>query len=270
MVNGIPGNMAVKVAEYVCRDPGLSLIPFALTGPEILESEFQVYSTPIRLITPEERDEIVRTVKETEGDFICVDYTTPDAVNTNASFYSSQNLSFVMGTTGGDRELLKNTVEGSNVCAVVAPNMAKQIVAFQAMMEYASKNFPGVFKGYKLEIKESHQKGKLDTSGTAKAMVKYFNLLGIPFTHDEIIMERDPEVQRSEWGVPEEFLKGHGWHTYTLTSADGTVQFQFKHNVNGRDVYAMGTLDAIYYLNKKLAQGNKGKVFSMIDVLKGA
>jgi len=269
MVNGIPGNMAVKVAEHVLRDPGLRLIPFALTGPEIDKSEFQVRSTHVKLITPKERDEIIKSIKEEEGDFISVDYTMPDAVNANASFYCSQDLPFVMGTTGGDRILLEKTVENSNICAVIAPNMAKQIVAFQAMMEYASKNFPGVFKGYKLEIKESHQKGKVDTSGTAKAMVSYFNLLGIPFNQDEIIKERDPEVQRSQWGIPEEYLDGHGWHTYTLTSADGTVQFQFKHNVNGRDVYALGTIDAIYYLNKKLAQGNKGQVFSMMDVLKG-
>ena len=174
-----------------------------------------------------------------------------------------------MGTTGGNRDRLKEAVLQSSTAAVIAPNMAKQIVGFQAMMAQAARLFPGLFEGYSLEIRESHQRGKADTSGTAKAMVKYFNDLGLPFLEADILKERDPERQKKLWGIPEEFLTGHGWHTYTLTSADGTVRFEFSHNVNGREVYARGTLDAIAYLHAKLQQGVRGKVFSMIDVLQG-
>ncbi|MBW1759762.1 MAG: dihydrodipicolinate reductase, partial [Deltaproteobacteria bacterium] len=78
-----------------------------------------------------------------------------------------------------------------------------------------------------------------------------------------------PEIQKNTWGIPEEYLSGHGWHTYTSSSSDNTVKFTFSHNVNGRDVYAKGTLDAISYLNKKISQGTKGRVYTMIDVLKG-
>ena len=46
--------------------------------------------------------------------------------------------------------------------------------------------------------------------------------------------------------------------------------FQFTHNVNGREIYAKGTLNAVSYLNKKLKEGSKGQVYSMMDVLKGA
>ena len=70
-------------------------------------------------------------------------------------------------------------------------------------------------------------------------------------------------------GVPEEALTGHGWHTYTLKSKDGSVLFRFTHNINGREVYAIGTLDAVKYLGEKVANVEKGKVYSMIDVLKG-
>jgi 4-hydroxy-tetrahydrodipicolinate reductase len=146
--------------------------------------------------------------------------------------------------------------------------MAKQIVGFQAMVEYAALTFPDLFKGYSLEIRESHQKGKADTSGTAKAMVRYFNKMGIDFEADEIVKERDPEIQNTQWGIPREYLTGHGWHTYALTSGDKTVRFEFTHNVNGRDVYARGTLDAIQYLQRKVSEGTQGKAYSMIDVLK--
>ena len=83
-------------------------------------------------------------------------------------------------------------------------------------------------------------------------------------------MERDPAVQRDEWGIPEAYLGGHGWHTYRLTSPDGTVSFEFQHNVNGREIYADGTLDAIAYLDRRCKSTRNGRVFSMIDVLRNA
>ncbi|MBL7180505.1 MAG: dihydrodipicolinate reductase [Pseudomonadota bacterium] len=269
MVNGLPGNMASNVAKRALKDDRFELIPQSLTGPEITETETTIDSTVFTLIQPQDRNQAITAIKENSSPFISVDYALPAAVNDNAEFYCTHNLPFVMGTTGGDRTLLTNTVTASSICAVIAPNMAKQIVGFQAMMEYAARTFPNLFEGYTLEIKESHQKGKADTSGTAKAMVGYFNSLGIPFAANDIIMERNPKVQQDAWGIPAEFLSGHGWHTYTLISKDKTVRFEFTHNVNGRDVYALGTLDAILFLDKKVQAGVKGKVFTMIDVLKG-
>lgn len=269
MVNGLPGRMAGAVARHVLSGSRFALIPFSFTGPEISESETRIEDIAVRLVRPEDRDAALSKVRAESADFISVDYTHPSAVNSNGDFYCANELPFVMGTTGGVRDRLEEAVRHSTTAAVIAPNMAKQIVGFQAMMAQAARLFPGLFEGYSLEIRESHQKGKADTSGTAKAMVKYFNDLGIAFVEADIHKEREPETQKNLWGIPEEFLTGHGWHTYTLTSADGTVRFEFSHNVNGREVYARGTLDAIAYLHAKLQQGAKGKVFSMIDVLQG-
>jgi 4-hydroxy-tetrahydrodipicolinate reductase len=146
--------------------------------------------------------------------------------------------------------------------------MARQIVGLQAMLSYGAENFPGLFDGYTLEVKESHQKGKADTSGTAKAIVGYFNTMGTPFSEEDIQMERDPENQKNEWHIPEAHLSGHAWHTYTLRSEDNTVLFSFTHNVNGRDVYMKGTLEAVAFLAKKIEDGAGARIYSMIDVLK--
>lgn len=268
MVNGIPGNMAVNVARHILRDDRFALVPVSLTGPEIQVAEHKIGTSTIRLIKPEEREQFIDNLKQKEGIFLSVDYTHPSAVNTNAEFYCKYQLPFVMGTTGGDRSQLEACVQASTISAVIAPNMAKQIVGFQAMMEYAAQTFPDLFKGYTLQIKESHQKGKVDTSGTAKAMVRYFNQMGLDFSEDQIIKERDPELQSAQWSIPQEYLTGHGWHTYALTSGDKTVRFEFTHNVNGRDVYARGTLDAVLFLESKVSQGAQGMVYTMIDVLK--
>ncbi len=308
MINGIPGKVAATIAEHIIENnmaDGIKfyLIPFSLTGMDIEENEYIIGNTVINLVKPDKRDEMIKKIKKDFSDFISVDFTHPSAVNSNAEFYVKNHLPFVMGTTGGNRKKLEQTVYEGKIPAVIAPNMAKQIVGFQAMMEYAANEFPGLFKGYKLTIKESHQKGKADTSGTAKAMVKYFNHLGIPFSEKDIIKERDPEKQKNIWKIPEQHLSGHGWHTYTLTSADQTVKFQFKHNINGRDIYVNGTIDGVIFLHNILRENNrlqanhnsqihegqdsristcdgnvhksknehkngKGAVYSMIDVLK--
>ena len=270
MVNGLPGNVARTVAEHLLKDGRFELVPYSLTGPEVQESEYIIDNISVKLIQSDQRASQIEQIKQSQGAFLSVDYTHPSAVNSNAEFYCRFGLPFVMGTTGGDRKELEATVVSSSIAAVIAPNMAKQIVGFQAMMEYTANNFPDLFKGYTLNVKESHQQGKADTSGTAKAMVGYFNKLGVSFSTDEIVMVRDPQDQKAQWGIPPEYLSGHGWHTYTLISEDQTVRFEFTHNVNGREVYVRGTVDAILYLSEKMQAGARGKIFTMIDVLKGS
>lgn len=273
MINGLPGNVTRIITGLAIRDGRFEIIPFSLTGPEI-EAEYETVDIlKFELIRPDSRTDRIREIKSEyitgDSPFIAIDFTHPSAVNANAEFYAEHDIPFVMGTTGGDRNALEKTVTSSSISAVIAPNMAKQIVGFQAMMEYAADNFPGLFKDYTLQVIESHQKGKADTSGTAKAMVGYFNRLGVRFNVDEIQMVRDPEIQAKEMNIPEEHLKGHGWHTYTLTAKDGSALFEFKHNVNGRDIYASGTFDAVQFLAQKIARdtAGTGKVYSMIDVL---
>ncbi|TYH54170.1 hypothetical protein ES332_D09G150400v1 [Gossypium tomentosum] len=138
---------------------------------------------------------------------IVVDYTVPATVNDNAELYGKVGVPFVMGTTVGDRDRLYRTVEESKVYAVVA---------FFAAMEIMAEQFPGAFSGYNLQ---SHQAGKLDTSGTAKAIISCFQKLG---GRGGIQMIRDPKQQIEMMGVVEEHLSGHACHLYHLTSPDQT------------------------------------------------
>ncbi|ACL02664.1 dihydrodipicolinate reductase [Desulfatibacillum aliphaticivorans] len=269
MVNGLPGNMGKIISSSIAQDDRFQLVDASLTGPGILDKSVEVEGISVNLALPEDHESALKAALDKYGSYIIVDYSHPSAVNPNAELYCKVGIPFVMGTTGGDRAALIQTVENSGIAAVIAPNMAKQIVGFQAMMEYAANTFPGLFEGYSLTLEESHQQGKADTSGTAKAMVSYFNQMGVPFETDQIVQIRDPEQQKNDLGVPEEYLGGHGWHTYTLVSPDKTVKFSFTHNVNGRDIYRGGTADAVVYLNNKVGGGAKGRVFSMIEVMQG-
>jgi 4-hydroxy-tetrahydrodipicolinate reductase len=268
MINGLPGNVAEIICRHAVADPRFHVLPFSLTGPDITKDSHEVEGVSFTLIKPGDRAASIGQLIETEGLFITVDYTHPTAVNANTEFYCAHSLPFVMGTTGGDRKAMHDCVIASAIPAVISPNMAKQIVGLMAMMEYAAENFPGLFTGYAMDVKESHQSWKADTSGTAKAMIGYFNRLGVEFTEEDIQMERDPFRQKNLWGIPDEYLDGHGWHTYTLDSADRTTRFAITHNISGREIYAEGTLDAVVYLADKVNEGVRGRVYSMIDVLK--
>ncbi|MDI6796663.1 MAG: dihydrodipicolinate reductase [Desulfatibacillaceae bacterium] len=269
LIAGMPGNMGRIIAGLALDDNRFFVVGASLTGPEISEQTCKVKEKEFELVSPKSHFEFLTRIKKEHPGLIVVDYTHPSAVNANASLYCRAGTPFVMGTTGGDRQALVTLVEQSGGIAVIAPNMAKQIVAFTAMMEYAASSFPGLFDGWTLDVQESHQQGKADTSGTAKAIVGCFTKMGVDFDIADIRMLRDP-VEQKALGVPEQFLSGHGWHTYRIFSPDRTLSLTFGHNVNGRAVYYPGTADAIVFLDKKIAKGVLGQAFSMVDVLKGA
>lgn len=128
--------------------------------------------------------------------------------------------------------------------------------------------YPGALAGYNLHIVESHQAGKADTSGTAKAVAgSLAKLNGSDFGVDDIEMVREPSEQASRMGVPESAIAGHAYHTYQLTSPDGTVALELKHNVNGREVYCEGTVDAVEFLAAQVRSKNEKHVWSMLDIL---
>lgn len=266
MVNGIPGNMGRIVAE-TCVKRGLELVPYSLTGEIIVENESEVAGKTIQLLKPSNREERIGEVLAKFPDLICIDYTHPTAVNDNAAFYVKHKIPFVMGTTGGDREALAKLVADANHPSVIAPNMSKQIVAFQTMIEFLANEFPTAFSGYKLSVVESHQKTKADTSGTARAVVASFGKMGFEYTPDDIEKVRDEKSQMERMHVPEQYLGGHAFHTYSLDSEDGTVHFEFQHNVCGRQIYAEGTVDAVNFLAEQIAAGT-AKPFNMMDVLR--
>lgn len=129
--------------------------------------------------------------------------------------------------------------------------------------------YPGSFAGYSLSVTESHQKTKADTSGTAKDVVKSLNKLvggDQPFEEASIKKLRTDEDSK-QFGVPEQYLGGHAYHTYHLESPDKNLVFEFKHNINARGPYGDGVVDAVKFLSKQIDAKAKPKVYTMIDIL---
>ena len=125
LINGLPGNVARIMAAAAINDSRFSTLPFSLTGPDIRESQVRVDTTDFTLVKPRDRDQVFTKLQNEYPGLIAVDYTHPSAVNDNAQFYTQNRIPFVMGTTGGDRNALEETVKKSKTPAVIAPNMAK-------------------------------------------------------------------------------------------------------------------------------------------------
>ncbi|PPD85358.1 hypothetical protein GOBAR_DD17704 [Gossypium barbadense] len=269
MVNGCTGKMGKSVIQ-AADSAGLYVVPVSFDAEKKSGQTVEACGKKILVHGPSDRESILASVFQEYPSLIVVDYTVPATINDNAELYGKVGVPFVMGTTGGDRDQLYKTVEESKVYAVISPQMGKQVVAFLAAMEIMAEQFPGAFSGYSLQVMESHQAGKLDTSGTAKAIISCFQKLGVSFDMDQIQMLRDPKQQIEMVGVPEEHLSGHAFHLYHLTSPDQTVSFEFQHNVCGRSIYAEGTVDAILFLAKKVKSKADKRIYNMIDVLREA
>ncbi|KAK2406908.1 4-hydroxy-tetrahydrodipicolinate reductase 2, chloroplastic [Trifolium repens] len=267
MVNACTGKMG-KAVINAAEAAGLNVVPVSFGCEEESGQTFEVCGREFLVHGPSDRESFLESVRDKYPNLIIVDYTVPDAVNGNAELYSKVGVPFVIGTTGGDRDLLYKTVEDSNNYAVISPQMGKQVVAFLAAMEIMAEQFPGAFSGYSLQVLESHQASKVDASGTAKAVISCFQKLGVSFDMDEIQLIRDPRQQVELVGVPEEHLLGHAFHMYHLTSPDETVSFEFQHNVCGRSIYAEGTVDAVLFLAKKIEAKDPKRIYNMIDVLR--
>jgi 4-hydroxy-tetrahydrodipicolinate reductase len=267
MINGLPGRVASETASaFLENQDRFELVPLSFTGPEIEQSKWEQGGASVRLVRPDERPEAEEELKKHQP-FIVVDFTLPSAVMDNVAEYCRRGWPFVIGTTGADYEAIAEQVAKVDFCAVANPNMSIPIVLIQSALSYLAENFPGALDGWKAGIVESHQQGKADTSGTAKHMVRYFNALGVDIDVDQIEKIRDPERQKNEVQVPQEYLSGHAYHTYRLKSPDGSVELGFLHNVLGRRTYAVGTIQSVEFLQSQLDQGCKGKLFSMLDVL---
>lgn len=216
MLSGVRGKVGSEIVKRLDAGvDGFELIPYALGGKTGGVGYGNGDFFDLNIFTPNRHDYGLDAATSQYPDVIVVDFSR-GGIDDIAGLCADKGIPFVTGATDGDNELIKSYVAGSDISAVVAPNMSREIVTVQEFMRSYAEKHPEKWTGYNLIIKESHQaaKGK-ETSGTARAMVNYFQKLGIDIRANEIISFRDPSDQIS-FDVPEKYLDGHGWHTYTL------------------------------------------------------
>jgi 4-hydroxy-tetrahydrodipicolinate reductase len=175
---------------------------------------------------------------------VFVDFTLPEATETNLDYVAKYRKALVLGTTGLSEAQIKKVEEVAAVVPVVfSPNMAVGVnVLFAILPEIARRLGPD----YSIEITEAHHKAKKDApSGTAK---KIGALLA--------------DVTRKE--IPVHAIRlGDIVGDHTVIFCGNSERIEIRHQAHSRDLFALGALKAAKWVFNKPAG-----LYSMQDILK--
>jgi len=268
---GLPGDMPTRIGNIVNETKNVNLAKYdqddtALTGEEIkgkkIDDKFiadYYNSKGIHLIPPEDHEKtLVELKKGYKDSLLGINFATVEGHGVNSLFVKYE-IPFIYGGTGVDPEeesKLEKAVKESNICAVIDKNMSTPLVVFGAMLKYAGETFPGALKGFSGYGVDSHQDTKKDPiSGTFVKWGDAIKKLGVNFV--------PTKGDRTA-------TYGHGDHFIRIASPDGKVKLTFQTEVLERDTYAQGTVEkALPFLVNAMEKGEKGKVYSMANTLRG-
>ena len=63
MINGLPGNVAAKIAQFAIADERFNVIAYSLTGQEIENKTYSIDSINFDLVKPDIRDKKIQEIK---------------------------------------------------------------------------------------------------------------------------------------------------------------------------------------------------------------
>jgi 4-hydroxy-tetrahydrodipicolinate reductase len=175
---------------------------------------------------------------------VLVDFTTPEATESNLDYVAKYKKALVLGTTGLNDSQLKKVEDVSKIVPIVfSPNMSVGVnVLFAILPEIAKRLGPD----YNIEIIEAHHKAKKDApSGTAK---KFGQILA--------------EATKKEMPIHSIRL-GDIVGDHTVIFCGNSERIEIKHQAHSRDLFAVGALKAA-----KWVFGKPAGLYSMLDVLK--
>jgi 4-hydroxy-tetrahydrodipicolinate reductase len=175
---------------------------------------------------------------------VFVDFTTPEATETNIDYVARYKKALVLGTTGLSEAQIQKVEEVAKVVPVVfSPNMSIGVnTLFAILPEIAQRLGPD----YSIEIVEAHHKAKKDApSGTAK---KFAQIL----------------ADTTGKQIPTHAIRlGDIVGDHTIIFCGNSERIEIKHQAHSRDLFAVGALRAA-----KWVMGKPAGLYSMQDVLK--
>jgi 4-hydroxy-tetrahydrodipicolinate reductase len=181
-----------------------------------------------------------------DGVEVAIDFSTPDAVVSNAPVLARRGIALVIGTTGWKRDepAVRAAAADAGVGVVAAPNFSTGVVLFEAIVGQAARWLAGQAE-FDAFIHEAHHATKKDApSGTALQLERAMQAAGYP---------RRIDMSSTRAGsIP-------GTHTVGFDGPAETITL--SHSARDRAAFARGALTAAAWV-----RGKRGW-FTMRDVL---
>jgi len=231
-VGGVCGKMGRRIVELAQQDKAFEvMLALERKGTPVIGKELgnlKISSSP-------------------EGMFLIdvfIDFTTPEATDTNLEFAARFKKGYILGTTGLSDAQISRVEEISKVIPVVfTPNMSIGVnVLFDVLPEIVRKLGPD----YNIEIVEAHHKTKKDApSGTAKKLAQIL-------------------ADASGKEIPAHAIRlGDIIGDHTIIFCGNSERIEIKHQAHTRDLFALGALKAAKWI-----AGKPAGLYTMKDVLK--
>lgn len=156
---------------------------------------------------------------------------------------------FIELSTGLETEKME-----SGFPLIVCPNTSILVLKTLNMIKACG----GYFENCDISITESHQSSKKTEPGTAYAFAN-----SLKVTPNQIISIRNPEIQRTEIGIPEEYMDKHAYHKIVIKDGNDEVTIETK--VLGHDSYANGVRKIIQAVSEFSLEDKRYSIFDLID-----
>ncbi len=243
MVNGVTGGLGRVVAEALHEDSRYNVIPYSI-GREA--REWDLLGLEFRIITADDFEDNPRGL--TRKKFVVVDASNLSQLDSARIFAANGIPTLQLGTTGYDTEEVERGLKRlakasrkSRFHLLRCMNAAIPVISFINNLKGIGEANPRAFSGCTAHVAESHQASKQSVPATAKKIKRALTAAGAEV--DEIESIRDPKVQLEEWGVPEEYLDGHGYHRVSVEGECQSLGLTTK--IDGRVPYAEGVRDLV-------------------------
>ncbi|MBJ9594191.1 dihydrodipicolinate reductase C-terminal domain-containing protein [Burkholderia seminalis] len=152
-------------------------------------------------------------------------------------------------STGSDLETASHDFP-----VVLCPNTNILMLKFMSMLETSGH----LFRGCEISLTESHQAAKTSVPGTAVGIAQS---LGVPA--EDIRSVRDPDVQRGEFGIPDDQLGRHAVHRIHID--DGACSLRLESRVYGATPYADGVSRIVEAV---LQQDLENRRYSIVEFIR--
>jgi len=137
---------------------------------------------------------------------------------------------------------------------IVCPNTSILILKMMHLLQ----KYGNHFVRDAVSITESHQSSKKTEPGTAYAFAQ-----SLQVQKNAIQSIRDPNVQRKEIGIPEEFLDKHAFHRIVIS--DGTDEIKIETKVLGHNSYSKGVNKIIEAIANQKLENRRYSVLELIE-----